>query len=240
MQIINSYFGATLLASIEHELAKNRGDRFDVCVGYAKNLTGATFERFGTALESWLAGDANRKLRLFIGDHRHPGDNDKQKAEKFDACTLVAAKLINFDRTFEEQMEILFLERLHAKFYSMWSHEGSGVRLEWAIIGSSNLTDAALEEKNIELDIYFESGDAELKIIQNSLNNVIEEAYSDGESFGSLHDTIADLTVKTRWHNGKLRVVEESKAEIEAEWEKEERRDLELRLQREADESLRD
>lgn len=238
MHLINAYFGSTLLASIEHELRKNLGDQFDVCVGFAKNLTGETFDKFGEALASWLESNKDRRFRLFIGDHRHVNDNRQQQKEKIKACTQVVAALINLARSFEEQMEVVFLHRLHAKFYSMWSHEDSGDRLIWAIVGSSNLTDAALEEKNIELDIYLESGDQQLQTIQNSLAGLISRAYSDGESRGKLHDTIDELTAKTRWENGKRRCSEEREAEIEAEWQAEERRELEERARWESDQRL--
>ena len=166
MQLINAYFGRTLLDLVENELKGCRGTRFDVGVGYAQHLTGATFDRFGLALASWLEGDNVRTFRLFIGDHRHPMDTPGQRTAKIDACTRVAAALSNYARSVEERMEIVFLPKLHAKFYSMWSHAQPDDCLEWAIIGSSNLTDRALEEKNIELDVYLQSGDPALKTIK--------------------------------------------------------------------------
>ncbi|PQA78932.1 phospholipase D-like domain-containing protein [Rhodoferax sp. TS-BS-61-7] len=238
MQLINAYFGTTLLESIEQALATNKGDRFDVGVGFAQHLTGATFNRFGEALESWLASDQNRRFRIFIGDHQHENDTPRQRKEKIDACTKVVANLSNFARCIEERMEVVFLHKLHAKFYSMWSHVTPLDRLEWAIVGSSNLSDAALEEKNIELDIYLEPGDPQLQTIQKPLAAVIHRAWIDGELSGKLHDKVDSLTAKTRWENSKLRYGEERDAEIEAEWQSEERREAEERARLESDQRL--
>lgn len=235
MQLINAYFGTTLLDSVQHELKSGRGDRFDVGVGYAQYLTGAAFERFGRALESWLEGDEGRKFRLFIGDHRHSMDTPGQRKAKIEACTRVAAALSNYAPSVQERMEVVFLPRLHAKFYSMWSHGKPNDRLEWAIVGSSNLTDAALQEKNIELDIYLEFGSPQIETIQKTLLDVIDSAYLDGESWGELHDTIDELTAKTRWENDKLRSVAEWDAETEAEWQAEERREAEERARMDSD-----
>lgn len=238
MQIINGYFGTTLLDAIECELSKHQGDRFDVCVGYAKNLTGAVFERFGKALTSWLEFDKGRKFRLFIGDHRHPMDTLEQSMAKIKSCTRVAAALSNYAPSVQEQMEVVFLPRLHAKFYSMWSLGNPNDCLEWAIIGSSNLTDAALEEKNIELDIYLEKQDPQIPTIQKTLLAVISSAYKDGDSWGHLHDTIDKLTAKTRWENDKLRSVAEWDAEMEAESQVEERRESEEQARLDSDRRL--
>lgn len=235
MQLINPYFGTTLLETIEQALARNQGDRFDVGVGYARNFTNATFQRFGVALDSWLSGDETRRFRLFIGDRRHWNDSPEEKNAKIKACTEVAANLIKFGRSIEEQMEVVFLRNLHAKFYAMWSQTAVADRLEWTIIGSSNLTDAAFQEKNIELDVYVESSDLQLQTIQIMLSEVIRQAYSDGDSWGDLHHAIQDLTAKARWETEKMRTSEASDAEIEAELQCEERREAEERAQRESD-----
>ncbi|WP_172415201.1 hypothetical protein, partial [Comamonas thiooxydans] len=223
MQLINAYFGETLLASIEQALINHKGDRFDIGVGYAQALSSERFMRFGEALDSWLDGGEQRRFRIFIGDHRHPNDTLIERKRKIEACTALVASLIRFARNVEERMEVVFVQRLHAKFYSMWSIEQAKDRLIWAIIGSSNLTDAALDEKNSELDIYFEPGDAVLEAIQTQLAVVIKKLCCDGESWGSLHDEIDALTFETRWQNGKLRQVEEWDAEREADVKAEER-----------------
>lgn len=238
MQLINAYFGTTLLESVEFELATNRGDRFDVCVGYAKNLTAGTFERFGNALESWLAGNKERRFRLFIGDHRRSFDSPDEQLKKIKECTKLAADLISYSRSVEEQMEVVFLERLHAKFYSMWSINEAVSRLEWAIVGSSNLTDAALAEKNIELDIYLPYGDSHLSAIQSSLATVLDQTYLEGASWGDLHDEIDRLTAKSRWENDKLRAAEEEDAEVSAAIEAEECRQMEEQARLESDKAL--
>lgn len=238
MQLINAYFGTTLIDLIEQALASNKGDRFDVCVGYAKNLTDARFKRFGTALESWLTGDSQRRFRLFVGDHRHFRDTPKEQADKLKECTEVAANLIKFARSVEEQMEVVFLHKLHAKLYSMWSHDASGDRLIWAIIGSSNLTDAALKETNIELDIYLEPGDPHLQTIEKTLTAVLRRSYSDGESWGDLHDVLNKRTAKTRWENDKLRYLEDCEAEMKADEKSEALRQAEETARRDSDQQL--
>lgn len=221
MKLINPYFDSTLLEVVVQELASNRGERFDVGVGFAKNLTGATFDAFGNAVEKWLEGDSRRKFRIFIGDHRHQLDNKEQRINKTSECTQVAAKLIEHSPTLEERIEVIFVPRLHAKFYSMWSLFEESEHLEWAIIGSSNLTDAALREKNFELDIYFNSKDVKSSDIQQVLSRVINYAAADGDSSGELHDALDERTRLTRWENGKIRVAEEWRAEADAEWEAE-------------------
>ncbi|WP_343632625.1 hypothetical protein [Roseateles sp.] len=238
MRIINAYYGPTVLDSIERKLSQGRGDRFDVGVGYARNLTGEVFERFGKALKSWLELDQGREFRLFIGDHRHPMDTPAQSKEKIETCTRVVAALSNYAPSVQERMEVVFLPRLHAKFYSMWSRGEPNDCLEWVIIGSSNLTDAALKEQNIELDIYLEAKDRPIQTIQQTLLAVIGSAYRDGDSWGELHDKIDELTAKTRWENDKLRSVAEWDAEMEAECQAEERREAEKQARLDSDRRL--
>jgi hypothetical protein len=238
MDVINAYFGDTLLDVIDRELQCCLGDRFDVGVGYAKNLTGASFERFSTVLASWLDGDERRTFRLFIGDHRHRNDSAEQQKEKIEACTSVVAALSNSARSIEERMEVAFLPKLHAKFYSMWSCAVPNDHLKWAIVGSSNLTDAALNEKNIELDIYFKSGDIQLQTIQGKLLDFIKSAYWDAESWGALHDKINRLTARSRWETGKLRAVDQWKAENEADLQAMERKEAEEQARTDSDQSL--
>ncbi|KQQ96129.1 hypothetical protein ASF77_21735 [Massilia sp. Leaf139] len=135
-------------------------------------------------------------------------------------------------------MEVVFVPKLHAKFYSMWSCAPPHCQLEWAIIGSSNLTDAALTEKNIELDVYLEPKDSQLGHVQNMLAAVIANAYSDGDSWGILHDKIELLTARSRWENDKERASEEDDAEIVAEAEAEEQRLAEAQARAESDRKL--
>lgn len=225
-------------STLSNELSQGRGDRFDVGVGYAKNLTGAVFERFAKALESWLEVDQGRKVRLFIGDHRHSMDTAVQRKDKIETCTRVAAALSNYTPSVQERMEVVFLPRLHAKFYSMWSNGNPNDCLEWVIIGSSNRTVAALEEKNIELNVCLEGKDPQIKTIQQTLLTVINSACRDGGSWGQLHDKIGELTAKTRWESDKLRSVAEWDAELEAECQAEERREAEEQTRLDSDRRL--
>lgn len=234
MKVINGFRGPTLLDSVVYALQKHGGDRFDLGVGYAKNLTDKTFKKFGKALEAWLAVDNKRRFRFFIGDHRHPNDTPFQQAIKINECTAVAANLINFVSGSEEQIEIVFLHRLHAKFYSMWSASQPIDQLKWAIVGSSNLTDAALLEKNFELDIFFEPGDSQLKDIEPMFRSFITEAYKECDLFGTLHDMIDGLTAKVRWEHVKIKVAEEARAEAEAEAESESHADEVRRAEEQA------
>ncbi|QTC01052.1 hypothetical protein JYG33_06245 [Alcaligenes sp. SORT26] len=238
MKIINSYFGHSLIETLENELQTDLGDRFDVGVGYAQNLTKDMFQRFCTALESWLEGDQQRKFRLFIGDHRHQYDKKDQQKAKVNACTLLPGELSNFGRAIEERMEVIFLERLHAKFYCMWSHKEDIANLSWAIIGSSNLTDAALEEKNVEMDIHFESSDPQIPSIQKALYDILNFIESDGNSDGDLHNIINEKTKKSRWENSKLRETEEWEAEDQAIQLAEELQEAEDSARRESDKRL--
>lgn len=238
MQIINAYYGTTLLEAIVLALRNNSGERFDVGVGFAKYLSGETFNRFGAAVDDWLKVSNSRTFRVFIGDQRHPADKPDERSSKIRDCTEVAANLIKFSRNLEERMEVVFVPKLHAKFYSMWSCAQSHCQLEWAIIGSSNLTDAALTEKNIELDVYIEPNDSQLGQIQNMLAAVIASAYSDGDSWGVLHDKIDLLTAKSRWESDKERSGEEDEAEIAAEEKAQEQRLAEAQARAESDSEL--
>lgn len=239
MKLINPYSGITLLETVEHELRNSSaGGRFDVGVGFALKLTGTTLKRFGTALDSWLIADDSRTFRLFIGDNRFGNDKPDQRTEKIDACTRVAAELSKFTSRTSERMEVVYVPKLHAKFYSMWHPVSNGRDLlRWAIVGSSNLTDAALEEKNIELDVYLETGDSQLISIQKTLRHFIREA-TDELSLQppeELQKRMDGLTRRARKHYGKERAVNEQYAETQAERDAEECRDEEERARRESD-----
>lgn len=174
MKIYNGYFGnpREILNHLHGSLSIN-GANLVIGTGYFQ-LYGDVFDEFLSIIENWFRRHKDNRLTIYIGNHAHEEDDEEIFNKKIKSNSLSAAHLLKRLPDFNEQIEIHFVDRLHAKFYSLWRNDN----LVWAVIGSSNLTNAALDDKNLEIDILFEEDDIN-ETLRETLRGFIKELYLD-------------------------------------------------------------
>lgn len=228
--LINDSAVRQTLPVICNMLANRDDDLLLIAQGYIKShaITGLD-------LEAWLRGRTDRRIVMLVGIHGQ-GELTFKDSNAGDVVEDVIAVLKNWKLPKDSADRVLLyaVEHFHAKFFATCKSEKDR---NWAetfsvdanraltfrptevVLGSSNLTSAALQGPNIEFDVHIPRGsEAELGEFASKFHTILSRAIStanDSDTFSYACTVELRSHLKRRLHDLCAYEMEECSRQLE-------------------------